>query len=70
MTLAVTALGRHPTDPTPPRPSAPWVDIVVPVHNEQAVLVGSVTTLERYLREQFPFTWRITIADNASTDPT
>lgn len=70
MTLAVTALARHRTDPSPPPPSTPWVDIVVPVHNEQAVLVESVTTLERYLREQFPFTWRITIADNASTDRT
>ena len=46
------------------------VDIVVPVFNEQAVLVENITTLERYLRHHFPFSWRITIADNASTDDT
>jgi glycosyltransferase involved in cell wall biosynthesis len=46
------------------------VDIVIPVHNEAAVLEESVTTLERYLRLQFPFSWRITIADNASADTT
>jgi glycosyltransferase involved in cell wall biosynthesis len=46
------------------------VDIVIPVHNEAAVLEESVMTLERYLRLQFPFSWRITIADNASADTT
>lgn len=46
------------------------VDIVIPVYNEQQSLTTSVTTLERHLREDFPFTWRITIADNASTDRT
>jgi putative flippase GtrA len=50
--------------------AAPVVDIVIPVFNEAAVLVESVTTLQRFLAEQFPFSWRITIADNASTDTT
>ncbi|MEI8238105.1 MAG: bifunctional glycosyltransferase family 2/GtrA family protein [Actinomycetota bacterium] len=49
---------------------APIVDIVIPVYNEEAVLVESVSQLHRYLIQQFPFTWRITIADNASTDTT
>lgn len=49
---------------------APLVDIVVPVHNEATVLAHSISTLHTYLRDQFPFTWRITIADNASTDTT
>jgi putative flippase GtrA len=50
--------------------AAPLVDIVIPVHNEAKVLADSVNTLRGYLREHFPFTWRITIADNASTDAT
>ena len=49
---------------------APCVDIVVPVFNEAAVLEASITRLHAYLSEQFPFTWRITIVDNASTDAT
>lgn len=49
---------------------SPLVDIVVPVYNEAAVLARSITTLRDYLRQHFPFTWRITIADNASTDAT
>lgn len=46
------------------------VDIVIPVYNEADVLADSVTTLHRFLTNEFPFTWRITIADNASTDTT
>ncbi|MBI4933327.1 MAG: bifunctional glycosyltransferase family 2/GtrA family protein [Actinobacteria bacterium] len=46
------------------------VDIVIPVYNEAGVLADSVTTLHRFLTNEFPFTWRITIADNASTDTT
>jgi putative flippase GtrA len=53
-----------------PMTSAPIVDLVVPVYNEQATLVTSVERLCRYLGADFPFTWRITIADNASTDDT
>jgi glycosyltransferase involved in cell wall biosynthesis len=50
--------------------AAPDVEVVVPVYNEQAGLERSVRSLHRYLRSQFPFTWRIVIADNASTDAT
>jgi putative flippase GtrA len=46
------------------------VDVVVPVHNEQAALGDSVRRLHAYLTEAFPFSWRIVIADNASTDGT
>lgn len=46
------------------------VDIVVPVHNEEAVLSDSVHRLHSYLSEDFPLDWRIVIADNASTDST
>jgi glycosyltransferase involved in cell wall biosynthesis len=48
----------------------PDVDIIVPVHNEQDGLERSVRRLHRFLRDSFPFTWRIVIADNASTDGT
>jgi glycosyltransferase involved in cell wall biosynthesis len=50
--------------------NVPVLDVVVPVYNEQAALADSVHRLHRYLSEQFPFTARITIADNASTDDT
>ena len=46
------------------------VDIVVPVRNEERDLAPSVRRLVGYLRESFPFTARITIADNGSTDAT
>jgi hypothetical protein len=44
------------------------VDIVVPVRNEERDLAPSVRRLAGYLRERFPFSARITIADNGSTD--
>jgi putative flippase GtrA len=48
----------------------PCVEVVVPVFNEAHVLEASITRLRDYLTHHFPFTWRITIADNASTDGT
>jgi glycosyltransferase involved in cell wall biosynthesis len=45
------------------------VDVVIPVHNEQRVLAASVRRLHRFL-SQLPFSSRIVIADNASTDKT
>jgi len=46
------------------------VEIVVPVFNEEVALESSVRRLHRFLSAEFPFTWRIVIADNASTDGT
>jgi putative flippase GtrA len=46
------------------------VEVVVPVFNEEADLEASIRRLHAYLSERFPLTWRITIADNASTDGT
>jgi putative flippase GtrA len=48
----------------------PVLDVVVPVYNEQVALAGSVRRLHRYLEEHFPYSARITIADNASIDDT
>lgn len=53
-----------------PAGAVPVVDVVIPVYNEQAVLAASVERLHAYLGERFPFTWRITVADNASVDGT
>ena len=46
------------------------VDIVVPVRNEERDLAPSIRRLTGFLRESFPFTARVTIADNGSTDGT
>ncbi|MCW2600768.1 MAG: gtuS2-8 [Frankiales bacterium] len=48
----------------------PAVDIAVPVYNEQTDLEPSIRRLHAYLQERFPFSARVTIADNASTDGT
>ncbi|MCW2784349.1 MAG: sugar translocase [Marmoricola sp.] len=48
---------------------APVLDIVIPVHNEEAQLAASVTRVREHLL-RMPWTFRITIADNASTDGT
>ena len=50
--------------------AAPAVDIVVPVYNESAGLAASITRLNTYLVDSFPFTFRVTIVDNGSTDGT
>jgi len=49
---------------------APLVYIVVPVYNEERDLEPSVRRLRTYLDEHLPFSARVTIADNASTDAT
>ena len=46
------------------------VDITVPVLNEERVLETSIHRLHRFLRSEMPFSWRITIVDNGSTDGT
>ncbi|GAA0900152.1 bifunctional glycosyltransferase family 2/GtrA family protein [Pseudonocardia zijingensis] len=46
------------------------LDIVVPVHDEEVDLEPSVRRLHAHLRREFPYPFRITIADNASVDRT
>jgi glycosyltransferase involved in cell wall biosynthesis len=46
------------------------VEIVVPVYNEESDLGASIERLHSHLTENFPFSWQITIADNASNDRT
>jgi glycosyltransferase involved in cell wall biosynthesis len=47
----------------------PVVDVVIPVHNEERDLERSVRRVHDHLAG-FPFSFRITIADGASTDNT
>ncbi len=48
----------------------PDLDVVVPVHNEEVDLERSVRRLVAHLDRGFPWSWQVTIADNASTDAT
>src|SRR5215217_1311259 len=47
-----------------------WVEVVVPVYNEEAALPESIPILCAYLETYFPYRWTVVIADNASTDDT
>ena len=48
---------------------APLLDVVIPVHDEEAALADTVHRVTRHL-ERLPWSWQVTIADNASTDAT
>ncbi|AKN69023.1 glycosyl transferase [Streptomyces sp. PBH53] len=48
----------------------PVLDVVIPVHNEEKDLPPCVRRLHAHLTRTFPYAFRITIADNASTDTT
>ena len=52
------------------RPGVHAVEVVLPVYNEEVDLEPSVRRLQAYLASHFPFTYVVTIADNASTDGT
>ncbi len=53
-----------------PLPPAPAVDVVIPVYNEQRDLRASVRKLHCFMQQQLALPFRITIADNASSDET
>lgn len=63
-------LPRPARAPIPARHPDPVLDVVVPVHDEEADLEPSVRRLHAHLRATFPYPFRITVADNASTDGT
>ncbi|MFG3549252.1 glycosyltransferase [Streptomyces sp. NPDC047725] len=48
----------------------PVLDVVIPVHNEEKDLAPCVLRLHEHLTRTFPYAFRITVADNASTDDT
>jgi glycosyltransferase involved in cell wall biosynthesis len=68
--MIATTLTPESTEADRRPPSAPALDIVVPVYNEQAALERSIRRLHGFLQANMPFSWRIVIADNASTDAT
>lgn len=49
---------------------APVLDVVIPVYNEEKDLEPCVLRLHDHLERTFPYSFRITVADNASTDRT
>jgi putative flippase GtrA len=65
----VTALVTRPAR-RPGSTKLALIDVVVPVYNEAADLEASVRTLDTYLSAALPYSYRVTIADNASTDGT
>ncbi|KAA0024767.1 glycosyltransferase family 2 protein [Antrihabitans cavernicola] len=67
MNITVLANSRVGRDTTV---SAPTIDVVIPVYNEEAALDRCVRRLRAHLHSEIPFSSRITIADNASTDST
>ena len=49
---------------------SPTLDVVIPVYNEETDLERCVRRLRDHLATSTPYSFRITIADNASTDAT
>ena len=59
----------------PPQPpfraiARPFIDIVVPVLNEENILQKSIMTLDEYMAKHLPYRYQVTIADNGSQDKT
>lgn len=52
------------------RTAIPVLDVTIPVFNEERDLEECLYRLHAHLRESFPHSFRITVADNASTDGT
>ncbi|OLF19000.1 glycosyltransferase [Actinophytocola xanthii] len=67
MTLTLPSTGRGPVVPDG---DIPVLDVVVPVYNEENDLDRCVRRLHDALSSWFPHRFRITVADNASTDAT
>ncbi|AGL14337.1 bifunctional glycosyltransferase family 2/GtrA family protein [Actinoplanes sp. N902-109] len=66
--MSLSTLPTHESGPV--KIVAPVLDVVVPVYNEEVDLEPCVRRLHGYLTAEFPYRFRITIADNASTDST
>jgi glycosyltransferase involved in cell wall biosynthesis len=61
-------VGADGASPQIPVAGQPVVEIVLPVYNEQATLEASVRQVQAVASATIWVPWRITIADNASTD--
>jgi glycosyltransferase involved in cell wall biosynthesis len=53
-----------------PIAARPAIEVVVPVLDEERVLARNVSRLVRHLEHELRLRWRVTIADNGSTDRT
>ena len=65
---------RHPAT-TESQPSfraiiRPFIDVVVPVLNEEKILQKSIATLDEYMAKHLSYRYQITIADNGGQDKT
>ncbi|MGH7261039.1 MAG: glycosyltransferase [Nitrospiraceae bacterium] len=58
------------SDAAQPPVLSPVVDIVIPVYNEEIDLEPCVRRLHAHLTAGMPYSFQITVADNASTDTT
>ena len=58
------------SDAPQPLALSPVIDIVIPVYNEEADLEPCVRDLHAHLAAGIPYSFQITVADNASTDTT
>jgi glycosyltransferase involved in cell wall biosynthesis len=65
--MAAPALTIVPSEAGEPRVD---VEIVVPVYNEVHTLRPSIERLHEFLTAEFPLSWQVVIADNASSDRT
>ncbi|UKA67439.1 bifunctional glycosyltransferase family 2/GtrA family protein [Arthrobacter sp. FW306-05-C] len=61
------AVRRAPVDT---RTAVPVLDVTIPVFNEERDLEECLRRLHGHLQDTFPHSFRITVADNASTDGT
>ncbi|WP_407551176.1 bifunctional glycosyltransferase family 2/GtrA family protein [Streptomyces sp. Pv4-95] len=74
--MTTTQPARTPLGSLPPREHLRLgqietvLDVVIPVYNEESDLEPCVRRLHQHLTRTFPYGFRITIADNASTDRT
>ncbi|HEY0448887.1 glycosyltransferase [Actinophytocola sp.] len=68
--MTLTLPGTADRGPIVPDGDKPVLDVVIPVFNEELDLAGCVRRLHTQLSEHFPYRFRITVADNASTDRT
>ncbi|WP_103348732.1 bifunctional glycosyltransferase family 2/GtrA family protein [Amycolatopsis sp. CA-128772] len=66
-TASASRPGCVPVDLAGPQPV---LDVVIPVHNEEADLEPCIRRLHAHLAEHVSYPFRITVADNASTDAT
>jgi len=61
---------RPGTSPVATLGPKPVLDVVIPVYNEETDLEPCIRRLHGHLDAHFPYPFRITVADNASTDST